>query len=368
MVDSELAFSVAPNGTGSTVRWQSASIVNGTLASLAQGILVPLAKRQIKALVKTCQDRLGAGMKHFARKEDNRLVRGLGRFVDDEGGGSALHCKLVRSPYAHAKILNIDTSAAEAMDGVVCTLVGSEVAAQTTKFIQMAPPPAANVVDYCMATDRVRFQGEPVAAVVARTPAIAADAVELVRVDYEPLPVVTDAVESLKDEVILHEASGTNKTWGSVFDWGEVDKAFAQADVVVEIDRLKFHRFSSTPLENYAVLANWEASGRLDVLSQHHSARRRDEIHGAGVAAFDRASPHPHPGHRRRLRHQAEYLSLSDDRGAVLAQGRTQAGEMDRGAARASAGQRAWQRAHVSRHQGCAQEGRRDHRGQCAPC
>jgi 2-furoyl-CoA dehydrogenase large subunit len=206
-------------------------------------------------------------VKHFLRKEDNRLLRGLGRFVDDEGGASALHCKLVRSPYAHAKILNVDTSAAEAMDGVVCTLVGSEVAAQTTKFIQMAPPPAANVIDYCMATDRVRFQGEPVAAVVARTPAIAADAAELVRVDYKPLPAVTDAVESLKDDVILHEASGTNRTWGSVFDWGEVDKAFAQADVVVEIDRLKFHRFSSTPLENYAVLANWEASGRLDVLS-----------------------------------------------------------------------------------------------------
>ena len=60
MVDSELAFSVAPSGTGSMVRWQSASVVNGTLASLAQGILIPLAKRQIKALVKTCQDRLGA--------------------------------------------------------------------------------------------------------------------------------------------------------------------------------------------------------------------------------------------------------------------------------------------------------------------
>jgi uncharacterized protein len=59
MVDSELAFSVVPNGEGSTVRWQSSSVVNGTLASLAQGILVPLAKRQIRLLVKTCQDRLG---------------------------------------------------------------------------------------------------------------------------------------------------------------------------------------------------------------------------------------------------------------------------------------------------------------------
>src|SRR6185295_8069851 len=100
-----------------------------------------------------------------------------------------------------------------------------------------------------------------------RTPAIAADAVELVRVDYEPLPAVTDAVDSLSDAVLLHETSGTNRTWGSVFDWGDVDKAFAEADVVVQIDRLKFHRFSSTPLETYAALATWEAGGRLDILS-----------------------------------------------------------------------------------------------------
>ena len=204
-------------------------------------------------------------MNRFERKEDNRLIRGHGRFVDDES--SVLHVKLVRSPYAHAKILSIDTSAAEKLDGVVCTLVGAEVMAQTTKFIQMAPPPAANVVDYCMATDKVRFQGEPIAAVVATTPAIAADAIELVHVEYEPLPTVMDAVEALRDKVVLHESSGTNKTWGSVFDWGEVDEAFAEADVVVSIDRLKFHRFSSTPLENYAVLANWDANGRLDVLS-----------------------------------------------------------------------------------------------------
>ena len=203
----------------------------------------------------------------FERREDNRLVRGLGRFVDDEGGSRVLHVKLVRSPYAHANILSVDVSAAEAMDGVVCTLVGAEVAQLTTKFIQMAPPPAGLIVDFCMATDKVRFQGEPVAAVVAVSAAIAADAIEHVRVEYEPLAVVTDAVEALKDEVVLHESSGTNKTWGSVFDWGAVDQAFEDADIVVDIDRLKFHRFSSTPLENYAVLANWEASGRLDVLS-----------------------------------------------------------------------------------------------------
>ena len=201
----------------------------------------------------------------FHRKEDNRLVRGRGHFVDD-GDGRILHLKLVRSPYAHARILSIDVSEAEALDGVVCTLTGAEVAKITNPFMQIAPTPADQIRDYCMAPERARFQGEPVAAVVATTPAIAADAVELVRVDYEPLPVVVDAVQSLKNEVLLHEQVGTNQSWGSVFEWGEVDRAFAEADTIIEIDRLKFHRFSSTPLEGLAGVVTWEADGRIDML------------------------------------------------------------------------------------------------------
>ncbi|MGN6460930.1 MAG: xanthine dehydrogenase family protein molybdopterin-binding subunit [Pseudolabrys sp.] len=201
----------------------------------------------------------------FRRKEDNRLVRGRGRFVDDEGG-RALHVRLVRSPYAHARIRSVDVSEAEASEGVICTLTGAEVATLTNRFMQIAPAPADQVVDYCMAPDRVRFQGEPVAAVVATSVALAVDAAEKVRVDYEPLPVVVDAVEALRNETLLHEQVGTNESWGSLFEWGEVDKAFAQADTVVAIDRLKFHRFSSTPLETYGGVVTWEASGRIDML------------------------------------------------------------------------------------------------------
>lgn len=201
----------------------------------------------------------------FQRKEDNRLIRGRGRFVDDEGS-RALHLKLVRSPYAHARILSVDTRAAEALDGVICTLTGGEVAKLTNQFMQIAPAPADQIKDYCMAPDHARFQGEPVAAVVATSPAIAADAIELVRVEYEPLPVIIDAVEALKNETLLHEQIGTNQSWGSLFEWGEVDRAFADADTIIEIDRLKFHRFSSTPLEGYGGLVTWEAGGRIDML------------------------------------------------------------------------------------------------------
>ena len=135
----------------------------------------------------------------FRRKEDNRLVRGRGHFVDDETG-RVLHLKLVRSPYAHARIVSIDMSEAESLDGVVCTLTGAEVAKLTNPFMQIAPSPADQIRDFCMAPERARFQGEPVAAVLATMPAIAADAVELVRVDYEPLPVIVDAVQALKNE------------------------------------------------------------------------------------------------------------------------------------------------------------------------
>ena len=201
----------------------------------------------------------------FRRKEDNRLVRGRGRFVDDEGG-RVLHLKLVRSPYAHARILKVDVSAAAALEGVICTLTGVEVAQLTSRFMQIAPAPADRIADYCIAPDRARFQGEPVAAVLATSPAIAADAIELVRVDYEPLPVVIDAVEALENKSLLHEQVGTNQSWGSLFEWGDVNRAFAEADTVIEIDRLKFHRFSSTPLEGYGGIVTWEAGGRIDML------------------------------------------------------------------------------------------------------
>ena len=204
-------------------------------------------------------------MSGLNRREDNRLVRGHGRFVDDEQGSRDLHVAIVRSPYAHARILAVDVSEAMRTPGVVCCLIGDEVTAMSTRFPSMAPPPANGIVDFCIAIDKVRFQGEPVAAIAATSPAVAMDAAETVRVEYEPLEAVTDAVEGLRASVLLHEEVGTNQTYSAVFEWGEVDKAFAEADTVVTIDRLHFHRFSSTPLENYAVIATWEASGRLDV-------------------------------------------------------------------------------------------------------
>src|SRR5688572_6034873 len=100
--------------------------------------------------------------------------------------------------------------------------------------------------------------GEPVAAVCAATRELARDAAELIEVEYDPLPVLTDAQDALKDEVVLHDDAGSNVVWSGVFDWGDVDAALAEADHVVKIDKLHFHRFSSTPLECAGALVEYD--------------------------------------------------------------------------------------------------------------
>ncbi len=193
------------------------------------------------------------------RKEENRLLRGRGKFADDIKLREMLYLRFVRSPYAHARIVSIDTSAADKLHGVVCTITGKEVVAQTQPFIEIGPDHAQKIRDYPMAAEKVRYQGEPVAAVVAESPSLADDAAELVQVEYEPLDPVVDAEEALKDKSILHEEAGTNKVWNGVWEHGDIEKAFKDAAYVVKIDRMHFHRFSSTPLENNVVIGQWDA-------------------------------------------------------------------------------------------------------------
>jgi 2-furoyl-CoA dehydrogenase large subunit len=192
------------------------------------------------------------------RKEDARLVRGKGKFVDDIKMLGMLHLVFVRSPYAHANITGVDVSEAEALPGVVCTLTGQEISKLVDPFFEIGPSPSNQILDYPMAVDRVRYQGEPVAAVIAKTPGIAEDAAELVRVEYEPLDAVIDAEVAACDQTILHPAMGTNVVWNGVFEYGDVPKAFDDAAHIVRIDHLHMHRFSSTPLENNAVIAQWD--------------------------------------------------------------------------------------------------------------
>lgn len=197
------------------------------------------------------------------RKEDERLLRGHGRFTDDRKMFGMLYLGMVRSPYAHAKVKRVDVSSAEGHSGVVCTLTGPELTKLVQPFLEIGPEPGSKIVDYPMAVERVRYQGEPVAVVVAESPMIAEDAAELVQVDYEALDVVVDAVEALKDKVILHESVGSNMVWHGLYDWGDVDKAFKEAAHIVEIDHLHLHRFTATPVENNAIIAQWDTDGDI---------------------------------------------------------------------------------------------------------
>ena len=191
------------------------------------------------------------------RKEEDRLLRGRGKFADDIKLREMLYLRFVRSPYAHARIVSVEASAAEALPGVVCTITGKEVGAQTQPFIEIGPDHAQKIRDFPMAVDKVRYQGEPVAAVVAESASLADDAAELVQIEYDPLDPVVEAEQALTDHSILHEEAGTNRVWNGVWEYGDVARAFKDAAYVVEIDRLHFHRFSSTPLENNVVIAEW---------------------------------------------------------------------------------------------------------------
>jgi 2-furoyl-CoA dehydrogenase large subunit len=192
------------------------------------------------------------------RKEDARLVQGQGLFFDDVKRHGTGFVHFVRSPYAHAKVVSIDVSKALELDGVYGTITGDEVAIQTDPFFEMSTPPGANIKDYALAVGKVRHMGEPVAAVCARTRELARDAADLVEVEYEPLPVLVDGEEALKDDTILHDDAGSNVVWSGVFDWGDWEAAKAEADHVVTIKKLHFHRFSSTPLECAGALVEYD--------------------------------------------------------------------------------------------------------------
>ena len=191
------------------------------------------------------------------RREEGRLVRGQGLFVDDYKLAGMVHLQFVRSPYAHARITHLDVSRAEQAPGVLCVLTGEQVAKQVSPFIEIGPGCDGKIVDLPMAAGKVRYQGEPVVAVVAETRAQAADAADFVEVDYDPLEPVVDAEAGATSKSLLHEPLGSNVNWHGHFEYGDVDAAFRDAAHIVHIPKMHFHRFSSTPLENNAVIGTW---------------------------------------------------------------------------------------------------------------
>jgi 2-furoyl-CoA dehydrogenase large subunit len=206
--------------------------------------------------------------KSLRRKEDVQLLTGKGQFADDLKFARLTHAAILRSPYAHARVRSVDTSKALELAGVFGVLTGAEVGRLSRPFPTGMP---TRLPYFSAAVDKARYVGEPVAIVVAENRYIAEDACELIRVDYEALPAVTDAEDASRDGApLLFEDLGSNVVNQRLLSYGDVDHAFANADVVIEHD-FKFHKYSSTPIETCVAVAQYDqATGVMTIWSNFH--------------------------------------------------------------------------------------------------
>lgn len=195
------------------------------------------------------------------RREDPALLTGEGKFTNDLNIPGALHLAVLRSPYAHAKIISIDTSAAQALPGVVAVYTGAELASQWAGPMPCAwpvTPDMKNPAHYPLAVNKVCYVGDGVVAILATNETASRDALDLIDVQYEPLKAVVDVEEALKDNIIIHEELGTNKsyTWPLLVEEtpGCVEEAFKKAKYTVS-ERYVQQRLLPMAMEPRAVAA-----------------------------------------------------------------------------------------------------------------
>jgi carbon-monoxide dehydrogenase large subunit len=206
------------------------------------------------------------GFGRLRRKEDARFIRGQGTYVDDIRRPGTLHGAVLRSPLAHARIVSIDTSAALALPRVHAVITGRDLEARDMAWM----PTMSADRQAVLATDKVRFQGQEVAFVIADDHYSARDALELIDVEYEPLEAVVDARRALEPDAPVIRDDRDAGAGNHVFDWeaGDAqatDAAFARADVVVE-QAMVFPRSHPAPMETCGALAEYDAvSGKLTV-------------------------------------------------------------------------------------------------------
>jgi len=190
------------------------------------------------------------------RVEDARLIEGQGNFLDDIALPGMLHMALVRSPVAHARINGIDIDAAMAVDGVLAVVTGELMAAHNLAWM----PTLSGDTQAVLATDKVRYQGQEVAAVIAVDPYIAADGAELVEVDYDVLPAVVTPQQSLEPDTVVIRDEKEGQTDNLAYEWECGDAAatadaFARADRVVSL-QTHYPRSHPSPLETCGIVAD----------------------------------------------------------------------------------------------------------------
>ena len=201
----------------------------------------------------------------LSRASARRTVAGRGRYTDDITLPRTAQAAFVRSPHAHARILKIDTTHAETMQGVVLVMPGAELAERSTGpwigtlscFEGMKSAP-----QYAMAVDRACWQGEPVVMVVAESRALAEDACEHIAIEWEVIPPTTEAKTALDASTpVLHPDLGDNLAFTKTIDRGAVDDAFKSADIVLE-ESFTFGRHTAVSLEPRSLLADYDPGTR----------------------------------------------------------------------------------------------------------
>ena len=197
-------------------------------------------------------------------KEGPRHVSGRGLYTDDFILPGMLQAMILRSPHAHAKILSVDPSQALTNPNVIAVITPDDIKQSTKPFKpgRYAAGLKRPIDEYAGAVDKVRYVGEPLGAVAARDRGSAEDALELISVEYEPIRPVVDVREAIKpSSATLFEELGSNLAWHGSLQYGDIDGAFKSADRVVK-ENLKIHRYSSTPLEPFVVIASYDAASK----------------------------------------------------------------------------------------------------------
>ena len=200
------------------------------------------------------------------RVEDAALLTGRGRYIDDLPlPPGCLHAAVLRSPHPHALIRSIDGRTARAAKGVAAVITGADV---TKLGAPLLAGVKANIACWPIAVEKVRYVGEPVAVVVAADRYLAEDALELIEVAYEPLPITLRPADALRpDSAVLHEGLGGNIARDRSFRYGDPEAAFARAAhrIAVKVD---YPRNSCTPIETYGLIADYDpGEDAYDVLA-----------------------------------------------------------------------------------------------------
>jgi aerobic carbon-monoxide dehydrogenase large subunit len=215
------------------------------------------------------------------RRELKRLLSGHGRYIDDIKLPRMLHACFVRSPHPHAKLVSIDTAAAKRAPGVAAVFTAADINRKCEPFMGVAlhRPGHRSAPQYLLVAERAVWQGQPVAAVVADSRAEAEDAAELVAVQWEPLPAVGDQLQAIAPGApVIHGELGDNIAFDFKLEKGEPEKAFAEADLVIE-EELRFERQMAMTLEARGLIADFNpGDGSLTVIHAHQSPFQMQDV------------------------------------------------------------------------------------------